>query len=137
MTIDEMLVAEQAYAERVIWRRWAQQTGLSVRLEEQLIGVQADGNELVASFRNELTGDVSDLRAAQVVFDYGTVPADDLFHTMAARARNKGVTDLAALANGTAQPTGEGYELHRIGDALASRNVHAAVLDAMRLCQNC
>ena len=137
VTVDEMLVAEQAYAERVIWRRWAQQTGLAVRLEEQLIGVQADGNELVATFRNELTGEVSDLRAAQVIFDYGTVPADELFHTMATGARNKGVTDLAALAGGTAQPSGQGYELHRIGDALASRNVHAAILDAMRLCQHC
>ena len=25
-------------------------------------------------------------------------------------------------------------ELHRIGDAVASRNIHAAILDALRLC---
>ena len=26
------------------------------------------------------------------------------------------------------------FELHRIGDAAASRNVHAAIYDALRLC---
>lgn len=137
VTIDELLCAEQAYAERAIWRRWAHQTGLPVRYEEQLIGVEADGNGLVATFRNEMTDAVSQIRAGQVIFDYGTVPADGVFHALRDGARNRGVTDLAALSDGTAQPDGEGFELHRIGDALASRNVHAAVLDALRLCQNC
>jgi len=26
------------------------------------------------------------------------------------------------------------FELHRVGDAVASRNIHAAVLDSFRLC---
>jgi len=29
---------------------------------------------------------------------------------------------------------GARFELHRIGDAVASRNIHAAVYDALRLC---
>jgi hypothetical protein len=42
------------------------------------------------------------------------------------------------LLNGQPQqakplPTGQ-FELHRIGDAVASRNVHSAIYDALRLC---
>jgi hypothetical protein len=41
------------------------------------------------------------------------------------------------LLGGAPQPRrgGDGvFELHRIGDAVASRNVHASIYDAMRLC---
>jgi hypothetical protein len=31
-------------------------------------------------------------------------------------------------------PTGGAFELHRIGDAVTSRNVHGAIYDALRLC---
>jgi hypothetical protein len=39
----------------------------------------------------------------------------------------------------TAQPIPEdrdGYMLWRVGDAVASRNIHVAIYDARRLCQN-
>lgn len=29
----------------------------------------------------------------------------------------------------------DGYRLYRIGDAVASRNIHAAILDALKLCK--
>ncbi len=137
-TIDETLAQEQAYAERVIWRRWARQKDLSPRFDEMLTGVARDGNQLVATLRNELTGEETEVRAGQVIYDYGTTPADQVFHDLAPIARNRGVTDLAALTDGQVQPGGgDGFELHRIGDAVSSRNVHSAVLDALRLCQNC
>jgi hypothetical protein len=44
------------------------------------------------------------------------------------------------MVAGNAQPTfatTKGFELHRIGDAVASRNINAAVTEALRLCQNC
>ncbi|MEM9141097.1 MAG: N-methylproline demethylase, partial [Pseudomonadota bacterium] len=73
------------------------------------------------------------------IWDYGTRPADEIYHALAPNARNTGITDLEALAAGQAQPMrdAEGYDVHRIGDAVSSRNVHAAVTDALRLCQNC
>ena len=30
---------------------------------------------------------------------------------------------------------GDGFEIYRIGDAVSSRNIHAATLDAFRLCR--
>jgi len=54
------------------------------------------------------------------------------------RSANDGVTDLDALLAGRTQmpaaPHDGAFELHRIGDAVTSRNVHAAIYDALRLC---
>ena len=56
-------------------------------------------------------------------------------------SRNRGVTDVDALKAGTAQPafadSAAGFALFRIGDAVASRDVHAAMLDALRVLKDC
>lgn len=137
--IDETLAAEQPYGERVIWRKWAHGVRLPVMAEQALVGVRKDGNELVATLRSELDGEETELRTAQVVFDYGTTPADELYRELTSAARNQGVTHLESWVAGIAQPaaTGDGFELHRIGDAVASRNIHSAITDALRLCQAC
>lgn len=137
VSIDEGLAAEQAYAERVIWRKWAREAALPFTGEEALASLRQEGNTLVATLTSQLTGETTEMRAAQVVFDGGTVPADALYRALAPAASNRGVTDLEAWAAGRVMPSeAEGYELHRIGDAVASRNVFAAVNDALRLCQN-
>ena len=145
VTIDESIAAEQAYAERVIWRRWIAEKAVTVRFEERLCDVRTEGNRLVASLQNELTGATDEVVCGQVIFDYGTTPAAEVYFDLRDQSRNDGVTNLEALAAGrpqldggpsTAVANGEGFELHRIGDAISSRNLHAAVLDALRLCQN-
>ncbi len=140
-TIDESLATEQAYAERVIWRRWVHESRIPVHFEEQLKEVRRDGNKLSAVLQNELTGEITQLPAGQVIFDYGTIPADATYHDLRDASANNGVTDLNRLVAGAAQHEDSSgravgsFELHRIGDAVSSRNIHAAVLDALRLCQ--
>ena len=72
-------------------------------------------------------------------FSYGTLPAAELFHTLAPQARNEGELDIAALIAGRPQEiiTNEDGEfmLFRVGDAVASRNIHAAIYDSLRLCK--
>ena len=75
----------------------------------------------------------------QLIVDHGTLPADGIYQDLRGDAANAGVTDIDALLALQEQPcainpTGT-FELHRVGDAIASRNVHAAVLDSMRLCR--
>jgi hypothetical protein len=65
------------------------------------------------------------------------VPVDELYHALRAGSRNGGEVDPDALLGGRAQdvvrnPEGS-YQLFRIGDAVAHRNIHAAVYDARRL----
>ena len=55
-----------------------------------------------------------------------------------AASSNDGEIDIPALLTGPRQqlvnnPQG-GYQLFRVGDAVASRNIHAAIYDALRLC---
>jgi hypothetical protein len=75
----------------------------------------------------------------QVVVEHGTLPAAELFHDLAPLARNEGELDIEALIAGRPQavasnPDG-GFMLFRVGDAVASRNIHAAIYDSLRLCK--
>lgn len=142
--VDEGLAQEQAYAERVVWRKWAHEIDLPICAEANLTGVRTEGNGLVATLCDELTGLETKITADQVIYDYGTIPAAEIYFDLRDGSCNKGVTDLTAWTRGEAQQSAPpletdatGFELHRIGDAVSSRNIHAAILDALRLCQSC
>ena len=135
--LDGHLAMEMAYSEQVVWRRRAYEIGIEPRLDRRLVRVERGGNRLRATFRNELTDAVETHEADQVVVEHGTLPADELFRGLRDRSSNRGVTDQKALLQGRPQPRAEGelFQLFRIGDAVSSRNIHAAVLDAFRLCR--
>ena len=135
--LDDRPGAELAYGERVIWKRELAKKAVAPILEHRLAAVERDGDRLTARFHHELTGEPMVLGAEQVVVEHGTVPADELFQSLRGSSVNDGVTDLDALLAGKPQPhpCGEGeFALYRIGDAESSRNLAAAVLDALRLC---
>lgn len=136
VSIDGFLAAELTYAERAIWKRRGYELAIDMTFDHRLVRVARDGNRLTARFRNETTGAAIERTADQVVVEHGTLPADALFHALRGQSANDGVTDIDALLNGRPQPkAADGFELHRIGDAVASRNIAAAVLDALRLCR--
>jgi hypothetical protein len=78
------------------------------------------------------------MRAPQIVVENGTVPVTETFDGLRAGSINGGITDIDALLDGEPQqltpPADGAFELHRIGDAVTSRSVHAAIYDALRLC---
>ncbi len=83
-------------------------------------------------------GDAEEIEVDQVIGDCGTLPNDALYFALKPRARNLGEVDLRAMADARPQtidtnPQGR-FFLYRIGDAWAPRNIHAATLDAMRIC---
>jgi hypothetical protein len=53
-------------------------------------------------------------------------------------SRNRGEIDQTALIECRPQETATNpagkYQLFRVGDAVASRNIHAAIYDSLRLC---
>ena len=107
--------------------------------DHRLRSVERDGNRLRAVLRNEYN-DVEEIRVVdQVVVEHGTLPAAELFHELAPMARNEGELDIDALIAGRTQeiaPNKEGgFMLFRVGDAVASRNIHAAIYDSLRLCK--
>ena len=114
--------------------------GVTLTVDRQLTAVRASGNKLVAVLENTYHEIIEERVVDQVVGDYGTVPNEDLYMALKLRSRNLGEMDLDALADYGPQaidsnPDG-GFFLYRIGDAWASRNVHAAMFDAMRVCKD-
>src|SRR3546814_15980870 len=71
---------------------------------------------------------------------HGTLPLDDLYFDLKPLSANLGAVDYDALTAGRPQETVRNpygrFRLYRIGDAVASRNVHAAIYDALRLCKD-
>lgn len=139
VAIDDALTPEMSYAERFVWKKRFYELDIPCRFDRQLLRVVKTGNRLVAVFENLVTNETTEETADQIVVEHGTRPADAIFHELAGEARNLGVTDIDALIAGTPQPADrnpEGaYELYRIGDCVTSRNIAAAVYDALRLCR--
>jgi 2,4-dienoyl-CoA reductase-like NADH-dependent reductase (Old Yellow Enzyme family) len=136
VSIDAMLAQELTYAERAIWKRRAYELRLPMTFDHEIDKLERRGNRLVATFRNLMTREPVEYLADQVIVERGTLPADQLYRELREESANKGVTDIDALLESRPQPRARstGFELHRIGDAVASRNIHAAILDAIRLC---
>ena len=106
---------------------------LNLRLER----IRRDGNRLIGVFHDEYGRKRVERVADQIVVDHGATPVDDLYFALKPGSRNLGEVDQAALLAVRPQTLvrnpGGGYQLFRIGDAVASRNIHAAVYDALRL----
>ncbi|NVO28874.1 N-methyl-L-proline N-demethylase HpbA [Donghicola sp. C2-DW-16] len=103
----------------------------------RLQSVVREGNQLKAVLGSDY-GDFKRERIVdQVVVNHGTRPLDDLYFELKPLSRNLGEVDYDALATGGVQDVtrnAEGaFRLFRIGDAVAARNTHAAIYDALRL----
>ena len=109
---------------------------LNLRLEK----VARSGNRLSATLFNEYDKSRRERLVDQVVVEHGTLPLEDLYFELKPGSRNLGEIDHGALIANRPQdlvrnPAGR-YALYRIGDAVASRNIHAAVYDALRLAKD-
>ena len=135
--LDDRTGAELAYAERVIWKRTLAKLGVATNGDLRLVEVTPHRNQLLAHFVHELTEESRQVIADQVVVEHGTVPSNELFEAIRGHSSNQGVIDNQALTAGQPQPSlesSDNFSLFRIGDALSSRNIAAAMFDALRLC---
>ena len=108
-----------------------------VTLNKRLRSVRRDGNSLVAELWDEYGRVTVEREIDQVVVEHGTLPLDEVYTVLKPGSINGGAIDMTALIDVRAQelirnPDGA-YRLYRIGDAVHSRNVHAAIYDAARL----
>ena len=103
----------------------------------RLIEVTRDGEKFQATLRNEHTRTEVTRTTDLVVVEHGSTPNDELFKSLCEHSQNDGVTDLEALRQGLEQPEPKGgFNLFRIGDSVASRDIAAAIYEARRLCQS-
>lgn len=136
ISIDAQIGQELTYVERFQCKKRFLELGVDFVSESRLLRVEKKAERLEASFISDITQTVKSVEVDRVVIEQGTLPIDDVYRELRGYASNDGVTELGAWIAGLPQPIGgDGpFELHRIGDAVASRNIHAAMLDAVRLC---
>ena len=112
--------------------------GVRLTPDYELVSVCRTNGRLTVTLANAFTDETRSQDVDHVVVEHGTLPNADLYFDLVSDASNGGEMDLAAFIVGEPQaivrnPHGR-YQLFRIGDAVAHRNVHAAILDARRLC---
>jgi hypothetical protein len=114
--------------------------GVVLTPDHRLSRIETVDGGLRAVLRNEYTEAEMPRDVDHVVVEYGTLPLDDVYFALRPGSTNRGEVDWDALVEGRPQAIhthpGGTYQLFRIGDAVASRNAHAAIYDALRLCKD-
>ncbi|MEO4042280.1 NADH:flavin oxidoreductase [Hoeflea sp. CAU 1731] len=140
MTPDRTFAPEVMGMNLVPYMRSMQKLDVDFTVTWRLKSVRRDGNGLIATVGSDY-GDATRVRRVdQVVVNHGTRPLDDIYFELKPGASNFGEMDYEAFVSGRPQavmrnPEGR-YRLFRIGDAVAARNTHAAIYDALRLVRN-
>jgi NADPH-dependent 2,4-dienoyl-CoA reductase/sulfur reductase-like enzyme len=111
--------------------------GVRQTVLRRLLSVERTGDGLLAVLGAEGATRTETRLVDAVVAEVGTEPVVDLYDELVPGSSNGGeirIDDLLALRPQTAvrNPLGS-YQVFRIGDAVAGRNVHAAMLDAARI----
>jgi hypothetical protein len=139
-TPDRTFSPEVMAMNLVPYMRSLQKQDVTFTVTYRLKSVTLEGNRLRASLGSDYGAIARERIVDQVVVNNGTLPADDLYFELKPLSRNLGAVDYTALAAGGAQPGPRNpdgaFELYRIGDAVSSRNVHAAIYDAARLAKD-
>jgi N-methyl-L-proline demethylase len=113
--------------------------GVRITINSRLTAVRREGNKLAAVIGSDYGARTDTRLVDQVVVEHGTLPLDELYFALKEQSINRGELDYLALIAGRPQqvvrnPDGD-FRLYRIGDAVSSRNIHAAIYDALRLCK--
>lgn len=114
--------------------------GVQTLLNERVISAERSSAGCIeVALRNEYSGATSSILVDAIVVEHGTIPNDELYFDMKGLSKNLGEVDYTAFVEGGSQEDVAGnnadgaFEIFRIGDAVVSRNVHAAILDGLRL----
>ncbi len=112
------------------------EAGVTMTPDHRLTAVRRSAGRLECDLWNDYTKSSVTRTVDQVVVENGTEPIAELYFDLRDESCNGGVVDLDALLEGRGQPRGEGFQLFRVGDAVSSRNIHAAIYDSRRLCKD-
>lgn len=140
MTPDRSFAPEVMAMNLVPYMRSLQKLDVTFTVTYRLESVEKSGNQIIAHVGSDYGGVAKQQTFDQIVVNHGTIPLDDLYFELKPGSRNLGEVSYDELIAGTPQsvernPEGA-YQLFRIGDAVAARNTHAAIYDALRLAKD-
>ncbi len=138
MTPDRLISSEIMGMNLTPYLKNLQNENISFVIGKRLLDVSIKGNKLNALigsdydelFKNNSTYD-------QVFVNYGTKPLDELYFELLPLSKNMGEVNYEKFIKGYEQDIIKNkdskFNIFRIGDAVSSRNIHAAIYDALRL----
>ncbi|MDF1606760.1 NADH:flavin oxidoreductase [Hoeflea sp. YIM 152468] len=142
MTPDRSFAPDVMAMNLVPYMRALQDKDVTFTVTYRLTSVERDGNRLKAVIGSDYMPLAKERHFDQIVINHGTLPLDELYFELKPHSSNLGQVDYEAFIAGKPQMltgglsaeggTG-GFQLFRIGDAVAARNTHAAIYDALRL----
>ena len=137
MTPDRTFSPEIMAMNLTPYMRSLQKKDVTFTVTHRLLDVMLTGNKLTAKIGTDYSEYVEEKKYDQIIVNYGTMPLDDLYFELKPKSKNYGAVDYYALINGDVQKITKNksgkFQLFRIGDAVSSRNTHAAIYDALRL----
>jgi N-methyl-L-proline demethylase len=137
MTPDRSFAPDVMGMNLVPYMRSLQKLDVTFTVTFRLEDVVREGNQLRALIGSDYGGVRKERLFDQVVVNHGTRPLDELYFELKPQSTNLGEVDYEALIAGHPQTVvknaGGRFALYRIGDAVAARNTHAAIYDALRL----
>jgi 2,4-dienoyl-CoA reductase-like NADH-dependent reductase (Old Yellow Enzyme family)/thioredoxin reductase len=140
VTPERFFAPEMGGLNHALFARAFQRHGVRITINTRLVAVRREGNALVAVLGGDYGSARVERHVDQVVVEHGTRPDETLYEALKPGSVNLGAVDYEALVAGGPQtvvrnPAGT-FRLFRIGDAVASRNIHAAIYDALRLAKD-
>jgi len=137
MTPDRSFAPEVMAMNLVPYMRSLQKLDAIFTVTFRLDAVERHDNQLIAHVGSDYGGVAKQRIVDQVVINHGTIPLDELYFELKPASTNLGEISHDQLIAGEPQsivrnPDGR-FQLFRIGDAVAARNTHAAIYDALRL----
>lgn len=137
VTPDRSFSPEVMAMNLVPYMRNLQKRNTTFTVTWRLMSVAREGNQLRATLGSDYGDFTRERLVDQVIVNHGTRPLDELYFALKPQSRNLGEVDYEALSTGGVQdvirnPEGR-FRVFRIGDAVAARNTHAAIHDALRL----
>ena len=136
MTPDRSFAPEVMAMNLVPYMRAMQDKNVTFTVTYRLTGAKKSGNQLTAVIGSDYMKLAQERQFDQIVVNHGTQPLADVYFDLKPQSENLGAVDYEALIAGKAQMLNggpKGFKLFRIGDAVESRNTHAAIYDALRL----
>ena len=123
----------------VPYARAFNECNVRITLNQRVLAVQRSVTEgfLTVTLGSDYGPHTATREVDHVVVDHGAAANDTEYFEIKSLSSNLGAVDYGALLQGRPQtlvrnPHGT-FKLFRVGDAVANRNIHAAVYDALRL----
>jgi 2,4-dienoyl-CoA reductase-like NADH-dependent reductase (Old Yellow Enzyme family) len=137
VTPERMFGIEVGGMNHVPYARAFNEADTRISINQRVLTVRPEAGALCAEIGSDHSEHRSSRLVEHVIVDHGTQPMADLYFALKPSSTNLGAVDYGALIDGRPQTlnrndTGS-FQLFRIGDAVAGRNIHAAIYDALRI----